>query len=261
MTKNFIIFFLLVLSFNLNADKNPEVGVDEKLGAFLPLNIYFLDEDSNKVALKDLIRKPTVFAFVYYECPGICSPLLSSLAEVIEKTDLVLGVDYNVVVLSMDEFETPFNAAKRKNIIIQFMDKNVPPESWRFLTGRLEDVKKVSDAAGFYFKREGKDFRHAGCFIFLDKEGKITRYLFPSYSERHGFGILPFDFKMAVFEASESKVTPTIARVLQFCYSYDPDGRTYVFNLTRIFGIIILVLLAAFLLYIKFKPKKHLAIK
>ncbi len=66
---------------------------------------------------------------------------------------------------------------------------------------------------------------------------------------------------MAVFEASESKVTPTIARVLQFCYSYDPAGRTYVFNLTRIFGIIILLLLAAFLLYIKFKPKKELISK
>jgi len=161
----------------------------------------------------------------------------------------------------MDEFETPYNAAKRKDVIIQLMDKNVPPESWIFLTGNLADIKKVSDAAGFYFKREGEDFRHAGCFIFTDSQGKITRYLFPGYSERHGFGILPFDFKMAVFEASESRVSPTIARVLQFCYSYDPAGRTYVFNLTRIFGIIILVFITAFLLYIKFKPKKHLAIK
>lgn len=261
MIKNLVLIFLFVLSIIVKADKNPEVGVDEKLGAFLPLDVYFFDEDSNKVLLKDLIKKPTVFAFVYYECPGICSPLLKSLAEVIDNTDLVLGVDYNVVVLSMDELELPYQAQKRKNAIIQLMDKNVPPESWRFLTGSLDDIKKVSGAAGFYFKREGKDFRHAGCFIFLDKDGKITRYLFPGYSQRHGFGILPFDFKMAVFEASESKVTPTIARVLQFCYSYDPAGRTYVFNLTRIFGIIIIVLVVIFLLYIKFKPKKHLAIK
>lgn len=261
MIRKIIICFAFVLSFNVYADENLEVGVDEKLGAYLPLDIYFFDEDSNKVLLKDLIRKPTVFAFVYYECPGICSPLLNSLAEVIDKSDLVLGVDYNVVVLSMDELETPYNAAKRKNVIIQLMEKNIPPESWRFLTGSLDDIKKVSDASGFYFKREGKDFRHAGCFIFTDSNGKITRYLFPAYSVRHGFGILPFDFKMAVFEASESKVSPTIARVLQFCYSYDPAGRTYVFNLTRIFGIIILVLVAAFLIYIKFKPKKHLAIK
>ncbi len=261
MVKKILFSFLIVLSISVNADKNPEVGVDEKLGKYLPLEVHFFDEDSNKVLLKDLIKKPTVLAFVYYECPGICSPLLSSLAEVIDRTDLILGVDYNVVVISMDELETPQNAAKRKDIIIQLMDKNVPPESWRFLTGNLADIKKVSDAAGFYFKREGKDFRHAGCFIFTDSQGKITRYLFPGYSERHGFGILPFDFKMAVFEASESRVSPTIARVLQFCYSYDPAGRTYVFNLTRIFGIIILVFITAFLLYIKFKPKKHLAIK
>lgn len=252
-----IIVLILVLSHNVYSDKNPEVGVDEKLGATLPLDVYFFDEDSNKVLLKDLFTKPTVFAFVYYECPGICSPLLNSLAEVIDKTDLVIGVDFNVVVISMDELELPFNARKRKDVILQLMDKNVPPESWRFLTGKLEDIKKVSDAAGFYFKREGKDFRHAGSFIFTDSQGKITRYLFPSYSNRHGFGILPFDFKMAVYEASESRVSPTIARVLQFCYSYDPSGRTYVFNLTRIFGIIIIILIIIFVSYIKFKPKKE----
>jgi len=256
-----IISLLFVLSFNVYSDKNPEVGVDEKLGATLPLDVYFFDEDRNEVLLKDLISKPTVLAFVYYECPGICSPLLNSMAKVINNTDLIIGVDFNVIVISMDELELPFNARNRKDVILQLMDKNVPPESWRFLTGKLDDIKKVSDAAGFYFKREGKDFRHAGCFIFIDSNGKITRYLFPSYSERHGFGILPFDFKMAIFEASESKVSPTIARVLQFCYSYDPAGRTYVFNLTRIFGIIILLFVVVFLLYIKYKPKKELSKK
>ncbi|MCS7053638.1 MAG: SCO family protein [Ignavibacterium sp.] len=254
MKKIFLLLFV-VLCFNVFPDEKQEVGVNEKLGNNIPLNVQFFDEDSNQVSLSDLIKKPTVLAFVYYECPGICSPLLSSLAEAIDNSDLVLGVDYNVIVISMDELETPKNASKRKNVIIQLMDKNVPPGSWRFLTGNLENIKKVSDAAGFYFKREGKDFRHAGCFIFLDPSGKITRYLFPSYSERHGFGVLPFDFKMAILEASESKVTPTIARVLQFCYSYDPVGRTYVFNITRVFGIIILILVIAFLIYIKFSKR------
>ncbi len=194
MIKNLVFLIITFISVNIYSDKNPEIGVDEKLGKTLPLDVYFFDEDSNKVLLRDLIKKPTVLAFVYYECPGICSPLLSSLAEVIDLSDLVLGVDYNVVVISMDELETPHNAAKRKNVVIQLMDKNVPPDSWKFLTGSLENIKKVSDAAGFYFKREGKDFRHAGSFIFTDSNGKITRYLFPSYSERHGFGIFPFDF-------------------------------------------------------------------
>ena len=73
----------------------------------------------------------------------------------------------------------------------------------------------------FILRREGTELRHAGTLIFVDKNGKICRYLFPSYSENHGYGILPFDFKMAVIETSESKVTPTVARFLRFCFSYD----------------------------------------
>jgi protein SCO1/2 len=140
---------------------------------------------------------------------------------------------------------------------LKAVDKNIPPESWRFLTGDSVTIKKVADAAGFYFKRSGKDFLHSGAFIFVDKEGKICRYLFPSFSERSGFGILPFDFKMSVIETSEGKVTPTIAKVLQFCFSYDPEGQTYVLNFTRIFGVGILFLVLVLILYIRFKPKKE----
>ncbi len=62
---------------------------------------------------------------------------------------------------------------------------------------------------------------------------------------------------MSVIETSEGKVTPTIAKVLQFCFKYDPQGKTYVLNITQIFGAIILILVAIFLLFLKFKPKKE----
>lgn len=253
----YIVLILVAQSIYANdANKKLEVGVDEQLGAYLPLEVRFVDEYGKEFTLKELLNKPTVLAFVYYECPGICSPLLMELADIVNKSDLVPGVDYNVITISMDETETPVNALKRKEVYLKTLDKNIPPESWKFLTGDSASIRAVSDKAGFYFKREGKDFRHAGTFIFVDKNGKICRYLFPSFSERSGFGILPFDFKMAVLETSESKTAPTIAKVLQFCFSYKPESRTYVLNLTRIFGVLILFFVGIFLLYIKFKPKK-----
>ena len=127
-------------------------------------------------------------------------------------------------------------------------DKEVSPESWRFLTGSEENIKAVTTSAGFYFKREDSELRHAGTLIFVDKDGKICRYLFPSYSENHGYGILPFDFKMAVIETSESRVTPTVARFLRFCFSYDPEGQKYALNFTRIFGAAILLFAGIFFL-------------
>ena len=61
---------------------------------------------------------------------------------------------------------------------------------------------------------------------------------------------------MAINETTEGKVTPTISKVLQFCFSYDPAGKTYVLNITRIFGAAILVLVGIFVIYLRVKPKK-----
>jgi protein SCO1/2 len=252
---SFLIIFLVFVSVSL-ANDSIEIGVDEKLGNNIPLDITFNDENGNAVTLRELIDGPTVLALVYYDCPGICNPLMFELANVMNKSDLEPGYDYKVVAISIDEFETPEKAASKKNEMLSGFDKEVPPDSWRFLTGSKENIKKVTSSAGFYFKREGNELRHAGTLIFVDTDGKICRYLFPGYTEKHGYGILPFDFKMAVIETSESKVTPTVARFLRFCFSYDPEGQKYALNFTRIFGVAILLFAGIFILIIKLKPKK-----
>lgn len=255
LTNIVLIFILTSVSFSNN---KLEIGVDEKLGNNIPLDLTFNDENGNPVKLRDLISGPTVLALVYYNCPGICNPLMFELANVMNKSDLEPGYDYNVVAISIDEYENSKNASEKKKEMLSGFDKDISPDSWRFLTGSLENIKAVTNAAGFYFKREGKELRHAGTLIFLDKNGKICRYLFPGYTENHGYGILPFDFKMAVIETSESKVTPTVARFLRFCFSYDPEGNRYALNITRISGVAILLFVGIFLLVMKLKPKKNI---
>jgi len=258
--KFFTLILFLSFSFIISSIANDkiELGIDEQLGKNIPLDVTFNDENGNPVTLRELINGPTVIALVYYYCPGICNPLMFELANVMNKSDLEPGYDYNVVAISIDEFENPEKAAAKKKEMFAGFDKEVSPDSWRFLTGSLENIKKVTNAAGFFFKREGAELRHAGTLIFIDKDGKICRYLFPSYSENHGYGILPFDFKMAVIETSESRVTPTVARFLRFCFSYDAEGQKYALNFTRIFGAAILLFAGIFFLIIKLKPKKDI---
>ena len=256
-----ILFYLILTScFTVMAKDHIKVGIDEQLGAYIPLDVHFKNADGKDVVLKDLISSSdvTILSFVYYQCPGICSPLLFELSDIVNKSDLELGYDYKIVSISFDEFETPEIARKKKKGFISAIDKTVPEDAWLFLTGDSTSIKTVTDAAGFYFKREGKQFRHSGAFIFVNKEGKICRYLFPGYTNKGGFTILPFDFKMAVLETNEGKVSPTIAKVLQFCFSYDPAGKGYVLNVTRIFGAGILLLAAIFLVVIIVKPKKKI---
>ncbi|QIA09699.1 hypothetical protein [Draconibacterium halophilum] len=61
---------------------------------------------------------------------------------------------------------------------------------------------------------------------------------------------------MAIIEASKGKSGPTLNKVLRFCYSYDPQGQTYVLNITKVSGSIILFFALVLLLYLVLKPKK-----
>ncbi len=253
-----IVFIFLAVSVLSNAadQKKIEIGVVENLGAIIPLNTELIDENGNKFILKDNFDKPVVMNFVYYECPGICSPLLTELASVVGKSDLVAGIDYKVFTISMDETEDYNLAASKKQNYLKMMKNKIDPNGWRFLTGDSVSIRKLADAVGFYYKKEGDEFIHSAMLSFISSDGKICRYLYPDFTRREEFSILPFDFKMAILEASEGTPTPTIARVIKFCFSYDPEGKTYVFNMLKIFGGGILLLTVILVVYLSVKPRK-----
>ncbi len=229
--------------------KKIEIGIEEKIGNTIPLNAEFFDEKGNYVALKEIIKKPTILNFVYYRCPGICSPILTELTSIVNFMDMEIGKDYQIVTISFDDREKfELGSAKRDNYFA-LLKKKIPDDSWKFMSGDSASIHAVTDAAGFHFKREGNDFIHAGAIIVLSPEGKIARYL-------NGTKYLPFDVKMALTEASEGKTGPTIAKLVAYCYSYNPEGRTYVFNVTRVTGGVILLFAAIFVVYLTAKPKK-----
>jgi protein SCO1/2 len=61
---------------------------------------------------------------------------------------------------------------------------------------------------------------------------------------------------MAVSEASKGISRPTIARVLEFCFSYDPQGQKYKLQITKISATIILFFAAILFLVLLLKPKR-----
>ncbi|MBM4346520.1 MAG: SCO family protein, partial [Deltaproteobacteria bacterium] len=207
------------------------IGIDEKLGQVIPLDLTFRDETDHPVPLKKLIGHPTILALVYYSCPDVCSFLLHNLAGTLTQLLAEPGKEYGVVAVSFDETEKPELAREKKKLYLSMIEKPFPEDAWSFLTGDQENIQKLADSVGFRFKREGKAFQHPVALIVLSPNGKITRYLY-------GMEFLPFDLKMAILEASEGRVGPTISKVLRFCFSYDPKGRKYVFNTLKVTGIV-----------------------
>jgi len=256
--KSFILLLTLVIygtfsySQKVYEDKRnePEVGIVEHLDTFLPKDIYLIDENNQKVLLTDLIDKPTVINFVYYRCPGICSPLMEGLANVMEASDLVAGVDYQVLTISFDPRETiDLGIRKKANYLNLVTKKDQISKGWKFFVSDSASIAKGTNAVGFKYRRQGNDFTHAASVTVVSPKGKITRYL-------NGINYLPFDFKMAIMEASKGTSSPTINKIMQFCFSYDPISHSYVLNVTQISGVLILFVASLFFLVLIFKPKR-----
>jgi protein SCO1/2 len=258
MKKLYSVLFLMVISLNLKSqdlvrsglfEKEVEVGIVERLGDTIPMDLWFLNENSDTVTLKQLINIPTIMFFVYFDCPNLCSPLMDGVADVVSKLDMVLGTDYQIITISFNTKDTPEKAREKKVNFVQKISKE-NQKSWIYLTGVQENIDTITSAIGFKYKAQGLDFAHASAIYILSPQGKITRYLY-------GLTFLPFDVKMAIIEAQKGIERPTINKILEYCFAYNPSSRTYTLQVTRIIGSIILfIALVVFIVLLLKKRKK-----
>ncbi|MFA5404329.1 MAG: SCO family protein [Ignavibacteria bacterium] len=253
MKKIIFILILVLLPIVIRAgeeNKSP-VGIDEKLGQYVPGDITLFDETGKPIKFSEATNgKPVILTLVYYRCPGICSPLLTELTHIVDKLDLIIGKDYNIVTVSFNTAEDYIMAAEKKKNYYGLIKIKKPGENdWRFLTADSINVARITDAVGFRYIKQGNDFVHAGALTMLSPDLKITRYLY-------GSEFLTFDVKMGLIEAAEGKIGSPISKITKLCFSYDAEGKKYVLNLTRIVGSGILFVLVVFAVILVATKKK-----
>ena len=223
-----------------------EVGIDQKLGDRVPFDLVFVDESGRDVRLGDLFRdRPVVLALVYYECPMLCTQVLSGLDGSLTALSFSAGKEFDLLVVSFDPGETPAIAAdRRKNFINRY--RRVGSEGGiRFLTGRQESIAKLADAVGFrYAYDEAIDqFAHPAAITLLTGDGRVSRYLY-------GIEFAPKDLRLGLVEASEGRVGTAVDTLLLYCYHYDPESGKYgmaIMNLIRLAGVLTVVGLGTFI--------------
>jgi protein SCO1/2 len=219
---------LQILGQTAISPQDTEIGIVEHLDEYVPMDIRLTDENEQATTLEALIDKPTIINLVYYRCPGICSPLMEGLADVMGKVDLELGKDYQVLTISFDPRESIELGKRKKNNYLNLMANPEPArENWKFFVSDSASIARLTEAVGFRYKRTGNDYLHAASIVIVSPDGKITRYLNGTY-------FLPFEITMALTEASEGISAPTVNRILQFCFAYDPVGQKYVVSMTRV---------------------------
>jgi len=226
------------------------VTVDERLGAKLPQNLVFRDENGQQLRLADLVTTPTIILPVYYSCSNVCYSLQWGLAHVLPQIKSVPGSDYRVVSISFDENETPQLAAKFKRVYLTAMHTPFPEGGWRFLTGDTANIRQFTEAVGYRFQRRGADYIHPVASMIVSADGTIVRYLY-------GTTFLPKDLSLALIEARSGTSGTTIRKMMEYCFTFDTGRNTYVFNLLRVSATVVILSTGSFLVFLIVTGRKR----
>ena len=222
-----------------------KVSFEQRLNARLPLDVVLEDEDGRAVKLGQYFgMKPVVLAFAYYECPMLCTQILNGLTSALMPLTETVGRDFDVVVVSFDPRETPALAAGKKKAHLDRYQRPVSEGGWHFLTGDEASIRRVTDAAGFYYQWDDKtqQYAHASGIIVTTPDGRLARYFF-------GIEYAPRDVKFALIESSAGRIGSAIDKLLLYCYHYDPATGGYglvAMNTVRAGGAITLIALVGF---------------
>ncbi len=210
-----------------------KVGIEQKLGAQLPLDTEFKDENGQTVKLGDFFNKgrPVILAFVYYECPMLCNEVLNGLTGSLKGISFDAGKDFDVVAISFDarENEKPDLARNKKANYMERYGRPGTEQGWHFLTGTQASIDAATSAAGFGYKWDEKSgqFAHAGGVMVATPDGRLSKYFY-------GIDYSPKDLKFGVMESGENKVGNAAEKLLLYCYHYDPATGKYGLAILRV---------------------------
>jgi protein SCO1/2 len=232
-----------------------EIGFDQNLDQPVPLDTTFRDESGRVVRLAEYFgKRPVVLIFAYYDCPMLCTQVISGLASALSVLSLQPGRDFEIVTVSFDPRDTPESAASKKTHFIERYQRPGAAEAWHFLTGDEPSIRALTKAAGFRYVWDAptKQFAHPSGVIVLTPDGRLARYLF-------GIEYGPRDLRFALVEASEGKVGNPADALLLYCYHYDPMTGRYGFVIMRalrLAGLATVFALGAFIIVMVRREKR-----
>jgi protein SCO1 len=219
------------------------LGFEQRLNEQLPLDLTFRNEAGQVTPLSTYFdQRPVILAMGYFECPNLCSLVRVGLLEAVQSLQFDAGVEYEVVLISIDPAETPEVAARVKEETLEAYGRSGAEAGWHFLTGEHDNIDLVADAIGFHYAYDGvrEQYAHASGIVVLTPTGKVARYFF-------GLEYEPRDLRLGLIEAANNRIGNVIDQVLLFCFHYDPTLGQYtlaIMTIMRIAGTLTVLIIA-----------------
>lgn len=230
-----------------------DVRIEQKLDQQLPLDLVFRDEAGQEVKLGQYFgKKPVVLAFVYYDCPMLCTQVLNGMVTSFRVLPFQIGNEFDVVTVSFDPRETSTLAASKKKVYVNYLPEKMRAgagNGWHFLTGDSASIAQLTEAVGFHYRYDEatKQFAHASAIMLTTPQGKLSRYFY-------GIDYPARDLRLGLIESSANKIGSPVDQLLLYCYHYDPATGKYgapVMKVMRIAGVMTIVGIVAMLLLLK----------
>ena len=223
-----------------------EIGFDQNIDQHVPLDTTFRDESGQTVRLGDYFgKRPVVMVFAYFDCPMLCTQVISGLSSALGVMSLEPGKDFEVLTVSFNPHDTPASATAKKAVYLERYRRVGANGGWHFLTGDQPQIDRLTKAAGFRYAwdAETKQYAHPSGVIVLTPDGRLSKYLF-------GIEYGPRDLRLAIVEASAGKIGTPVDTLLLYCYHYNPMTGRYglvIMRAIRIGGAATVLAIAGFI--------------
>jgi protein SCO1/2 len=201
------------------------VGVDERVGARIPLELVFTEAGGRRVRLGELLGggRPVLLVLAYARCRMMCSLVLRGAAEVVRAMPLEPGRDYRLITVSIDPREDAATAAARRRELVREIGRPGEPERWSYLVGHERPIRALADALGFRYAWDGRteQYAHPAVAFVLTPDGTISRYV-------HGVTFAPAEVAGALRAAAAGEVAGgATAESVLACFRFDPAARAH----------------------------------
>jgi protein SCO1/2 len=217
----------------------------------LPLDASFTDEHGRAVTLGDFFGRdrPVILAFVYYECPMLCTQVMNGLSSALMVMPFTAGEDFDVVLVSFDPRDTPAVAAAKKRAHLEYWSAEQDADAWHLLSGDEASIRQATSAAGFTYRWDERtgQFAHVSGVLVVTPEGRLSRYFY-------GVEYSPKELRLALVESGEGRIGSAIDELLLYCFHYDPESGRYgvlVMNLIRLGGVLTMLFIGGFILLMR----------
>src|SRR5690606_10217393 len=129
------------------------VGINPQLGQRIPLDLDFVNGESQTGRRRDLLNdKPVLLHLVYYDCPMLCRLSSDGLLKSLETLTLKAGDDFSIVTVSFDPREGPVLSRRAEDMASARLGEDRVKGAWHFLTGSQEAIDQLCESVGFHYR-------------------------------------------------------------------------------------------------------------